>query len=448
MFLSRISSVTQLYPNRLLDNIKSEKSSLRKKASLCLGSFSLILSTKDVSSVADTLVDSITKNKGKKELLYFTIGLNAVVKNAAHKLPGAVKTIFPFIIKHIEEIIEDPGDNFEFTNELVDYYLSIIDYSIRLLPIETKAFISDVLHLITRLISYDPNYGGDDDGGLDIEDQEEDAYDDYEGYDDDDSSWKVRRAAVQVANTLIMTHPELLRKLAEGVFDKLVRRFKEKEQNVKLEVFNALSNFLRMMIYGEGKEVDEIDNDLELPALTRSKSILAENSNKITSMISNLIKVFKDKKSNANLKIAASVLLSRAAKFTSDAVIEKIDEALPLIASEYAVKENSNELKVNMLKSLRFLLKSQASKRENRLEKKYADIVKLIASAIKNEYFKISSEGFKVLSLLYKALRPETSSPSNGFKDYIKGIFSNIIDKLKENDIDQEVKTLRPNITL
>lgn len=84
-------------------------------------------------------------------------------------------------------------------------------------------------------IIYDPNYNYDDDDAGDMsdgegtimeteEDAEEDGEDEYS--DDDDMSWKVRRAAAKCLEAVISSRRELLPELYKGVSPALIARFK------------------------------------------------------------------------------------------------------------------------------------------------------------------------------------------------------------------------------
>lgn len=83
-------------------------------------------------------------------------------------------------------------------------------------------------------ITYDPNYNYDDDmnemsDAEDImmeveEDGEEDAEDEYS--DDDDMSWKVRRAAAKCLEAVVSSRRELLPELYKVVSPALISRFK------------------------------------------------------------------------------------------------------------------------------------------------------------------------------------------------------------------------------
>lgn len=85
-------------------------------------------------------------------------------------------------------------------------------------------------------ITYDPNYNYDDDvnefsdgegAAMEVEeDGEEDAEDEYS--DDDDMSWKVRRAAAKCLEAVVSSRRELLSDLYKGVSPALIARFKGK----------------------------------------------------------------------------------------------------------------------------------------------------------------------------------------------------------------------------
>lgn len=124
----------------------------------------MILSNKEIATIGDSLVTNIISNAGKKEILYYTVGFNSIVKNVANKLgPNVVTKILPFILKDINTRINTESEDFEFTNELIDYYLSIIDNLVKKCPGETKSFLRDIIDAVYSLISYDPNSAVDED---------------------------------------------------------------------------------------------------------------------------------------------------------------------------------------------------------------------------------------------------------------------------------------------
>lgn len=61
--------------------------------------------------------------------------------------------------------------------------------------------------------------------------------DDYT--DDDDVSWKVRRAASKCLVAIFNNYGDMLPTLYRSACPALVGRFKEREENVKLDIFGA-----------------------------------------------------------------------------------------------------------------------------------------------------------------------------------------------------------------
>lgn len=58
-------------------------------------------------------------------------------------------------------------------------------------------------------------------------------------------SWKVRRAAAKCMAALISSRPDLLPDFHSTLAPALIRRFKEREENVKADVFGAYIMLLR-----------------------------------------------------------------------------------------------------------------------------------------------------------------------------------------------------------
>lgn len=63
--------------------------------------------------------------------------------------------------------------------------------------------------------------------------------------DDDDMSWKVRRAAAKCLAALIGSRPDLLPNFHRTLAPALICRFKEREENVKADIFGAYVVLLR-----------------------------------------------------------------------------------------------------------------------------------------------------------------------------------------------------------
>jgi hypothetical protein len=78
------------------------------------------------------------------------------------------------------------------------------------------------------------------------EEEEEEEEEDEGGFgsDDDDKSWKVRKAAVRVVAAVIAARPEIVNQILDSCALELVSRFKEREENVRLDVLACFSSLL------------------------------------------------------------------------------------------------------------------------------------------------------------------------------------------------------------
>lgn len=69
---------------------------------------------------------------------------------------------------------------------------------------------------------------------------------DEEAYsDDEDTSWKVRRAAAKTVAAVVISFPELLPQTFQGACPVLVARFREREENVKADVLTTFCQLLQ-----------------------------------------------------------------------------------------------------------------------------------------------------------------------------------------------------------
>lgn len=63
-------------------------------------------------------------------------------------------------------------------------------------------------------------------------------------------SWKVRRSSIKCLDALISTRRDLLLSFYSSVCPALLSRFKEREENVRADVFAAFSTLLRQTRVG------------------------------------------------------------------------------------------------------------------------------------------------------------------------------------------------------
>ena len=133
-------------------------------------------------------------------------------------------------------------------NELAETALSTLEAIIRKCPLEVSGHIQGLLSTAFGLCEYDPNYVYNDESDEEMKDEDEDegwGDDDFSDggdmpEDDDDTSWKVRRSAVQIIDAVVRTQPDKVKDIIATYIDKLIDRVKERIDDVKVEILTTL----------------------------------------------------------------------------------------------------------------------------------------------------------------------------------------------------------------
>ncbi|KAF2658931.1 TIP120-domain-containing protein [Lophiostoma macrostomum CBS 122681] len=248
----------------ILENDRA--SSMMKKKSVTAistlaGFFSDQLLSDFLSRVIEHLRDvHLTRSKRK---LYITI-LGSMARSIPRKFGPYLKTLGQFVLSALspeeaDEEMETDDDETERDpeiDEVLEAALIALEGFLAACPQDMRLYTDETIDAATRFLRYDPNLATDDDDDDAMESDEEEETledDDFEeeaGFDDDeDGSWKVRRCAAKVLYTLISTRSngDLLEDgtLYNRVAPALISRFKEREENVRLEVLATLSNLVR-----------------------------------------------------------------------------------------------------------------------------------------------------------------------------------------------------------
>lgn len=74
--------------------------------------------------------------------------------------------------------------------------------------------------------------------------------------DDDDSSWKVRRSAVKIIDAVIKTRPEFAKKIVDNYALRIVERFKERIDDVKVDLIDAFRSLLSTSVESGPATID------------------------------------------------------------------------------------------------------------------------------------------------------------------------------------------------
>ncbi|KAK4239114.1 armadillo-type protein [Achaetomium macrosporum] len=200
--------------------------------------------------------------------LYITI-LGSMARSIPYRFGLHLAELAPLVLRvlseeelqaQIDEISEGGGAALEF-NEVREAALVALEAFLSSCPTPMRLFTNEAIEACIRYLKFDPNYAVDEDEEMDDEEEEEDELDEDDEFeavggfdDDDDASWKVRRCAAKALHTIISTRSsgDLLDSgvLYGTVAPALVKRFGEREENVRLEVLSAMALLVRKT--GEG----------------------------------------------------------------------------------------------------------------------------------------------------------------------------------------------------
>ncbi|KAL1835389.1 hypothetical protein VTK73DRAFT_5686 [Phialemonium thermophilum] len=234
--------------------------------------------------------------------LYITI-LGSMARSIPARFGQHLPTLVPFILRalsedelqaQLDEISEGGGDSGLEFSEVREAALVALEAFLASCPAQMRPFTEDAIASCLRYLKYDPNYSvdededmvaeGDEDDDADAGFEDDDEFEADAGFDDDDdASWKVRRCAAKALYTIISTRSSGGDLLDNGVLygqvaPALVKRFDEREENVRLEVLSAMSLLVRKT--GEGVIPAFSIDDADLADIPSQQQQLAPQSRK------------------------------------------------------------------------------------------------------------------------------------------------------------------------
>ena len=288
----------QALQKTLLEILHDERtvSVVKKKAVVAISILSLYLPDALLKSFVSQLLSNFQDEDleaYKRRLLISITG--SIARSIPSRLGPYLKNLVPFVLDPLSEdeyeqamtdMAED-GDVDPEVDEIREAALVALEGLLSCCSNDMRPFTSDALSAILLYLGYEPNAASEEDdeemagtqadedddefGGEDEDFEQDNAFSD-----DEDSSWKIRRCAAKAAYAIISTRSngDLLDNgtLYDKVAPVLVKRFKEREENVRLEILMALALLVRKT--GEAASIGIVhlpDNDIIMDQGPRSR---------------------------------------------------------------------------------------------------------------------------------------------------------------------------------
>ncbi|KAI2643612.1 armadillo-type protein [Xylaria nigripes] len=439
--------------------------------------------------------------------LYITV-LGSLARSIPHQFGAHLSDIAPSVLstlsqeefqKHMDAASQGDDHGPEFS-DIREAALIALESFMASCGGQMRPYTDEVISACLRYLKFDPNYASNEDEDMEEEEEEDDDDadldddDEYEGDDDfddddDDASWKVRRCAAKALYTLISTRStDLLDNgnLYRDVAAPLIRRFDEREENVRLEVISAMALLIRKT--GEGLIHSVTMDDEFLQSLPDRRKRRRQSSggfkqvskapymgtpgltspiqepvpptgpradlSKLTpQLVKSAAKLLKGKQ--IATKQAVIALLNDLIAVQNGGLSEYFDQVMqPVIdvtkgvvghagatstaLSGAAASATATTLRMAVLRFTSDIAKTHSS---NLIHPYLAKIVAGVVSAVNDKFYKISGEAIRTAEELVKAITPPRAKfTTQKSKPELLKLCDVIIDRTSANDVDTEVR--------
>uniref|UniRef100_A0A8C4NH41 Cullin-associated and neddylation-dissociated 1 n=1 Tax=Eptatretus burgeri TaxID=7764 RepID=A0A8C4NH41_EPTBU len=410
----------------LLPQLTSPRLAVRKRAIIALGHLVMVCSHSLFAELMEHLLTELARNETTSTTRTYIQCIAAISRQAGHRVGEHLEKITPLIVKFCK--VED--------DELREYCIQAFESFVRRCPKEVSPHVPVIIELCLKYLTYDPNYNYDEDDDEDesameaegLDDDDEQASED-EYSDDDDMSWKVRRAAAKCLDAVLGTRHEMLPEFYRTVSPALTIRFKEREENVKADIFHAYLSLL--------KQTRPAQSWLHDPdAMEQGETPLSLLQSQVPSIVKALHKQLKEK--SVKTRQGSFNLLTELVNVLPGALADHVPALVPGIVFSLGDKSSSSNMKIDTLSFLHVLLCHHPPEV---FHPHVRVLVPAVVTCVGDPFYKITSEALLVEQQLVRVIRPLEGPPSTfDAKPFVHDLFTSTQKRLKAADIDQEVK--------
>lgn len=404
----------------LLPELDESRAGVRKRAIQCLASLAAALQPASLDDLCDTVFTRL-EGKGLKPDTARTYiqAVGGISKSVGYRFGKHLGRAVPLAIRYLRGAAE--GDE-----ELREYCLQALESFVQRSPQDARAQLGEILPTCLEFLRFDPNYADDEmeeeEEAEDMDAENEEDASEEEWSDDEDVSWKVRRAAAKAVSAVITHFPDLLPEIYPQVAPVLVQRFREREETVKADVFQAYVDLLRQVGLAARR------SDGAAPGLLGAD---------IPAVIRAVAKQLRSK--SAKTKVGVFRVLLELVAVAPDAVGSHVAELLPGIQA--ALQDSSSTGSNSKVQALQFLNAAMASNNPAAFQPSAERLSKLVYAAVGERYYKVAAEALRVCEQLVRVIRPDVAAPvPDAMQGLVRPLYDVVMARLSAQDQDQEVK--------
>ncbi|KAF5826060.1 armadillo-type protein [Dunaliella salina] len=224
----------------LLDDARAP---IRKRAMHCLAAMSVYMNDGLLDEVVSHLLQRLKEGQKviKPDVLRsYVAAVGHVSRSVGYRFGKYLGEATALVVSYCEAAKEKEGDD-----ELREHCLQAMEGFVLCCPTDARSHMGALIDAGLKFIKFDPNFAGEnmdedgaeEEGGEEDEEQEEEEEEAYS--DDEDVSWKVRRAAAKLISAVASQYPDAVAEVYKRTSGELINRFREREENVKGDVFAA-----------------------------------------------------------------------------------------------------------------------------------------------------------------------------------------------------------------
>ncbi|CAG9796700.1 unnamed protein product [Diatraea saccharalis] len=423
----------------LLPQLASPRQAVRKRTIVALSH--LVMSCN--ASLYNKLIDHLLEGLGSSTSSSVSrthIQCIASVCRQAGRFGEQLWRVAPQVLKHSTDADE----------ELREHCLQALEAFVLKCPKEVQPHIPTIIDLCLKMITYDPNYNYEDeeqDGGGEDEEMEDESFapegepesDSEEYSDDDDMSWKVRRAAAKCLESVISTRHELLPEMYQTVSPALIARFKEREENVKCDILSAYTALLRATRPPPALQMSIA------PADNSPQALLLQ---RVPGVVRGALRVIRGRSVRA--RGCALALLRELLAAAPGCLADHAPRVLRALTPALTDKSTASSMKIETLVFVVCLLRGHPAET---MRPHVATLMPAVLSCVHDPFYKVTAEALRVLQTLVKVMRPldnidnienldelHVEPPPEDLQQFIPAMYECTLVRLRATDMDQEVK--------
>ncbi|XP_041975254.1 cullin-associated NEDD8-dissociated protein 1 [Aricia agestis] len=424
--------------NSLLPQLASPRQAVRKRTIVALSHLVMSCNAALYNKLIDHLLEGLSSSTSSSVSRTHIQCIASICRQAGHRFGEQLWRVAPQVLKHSTDADE----------ELREHCLQALEAFVLKCPKEVQPHIPTIIDLCLKMITYDPNYNyeDDEDGVGEDEEMEDESFEpdaepesDSEEYsDDDDMSWKVRRAAAKCLESVISTRHELLPEMYQTVSPALIARFKEREENVKCDILSAYTALLR---------ATRPPPALQIPIAPTDDSPQALLLQRVPSVVRGALRVIRGRSVRA--RACALSLLRELLVAAPGCLADHAARVIPALTPPLTDKGTASSMKIETLVFIVWMVRGHSPEV---MRVHAAALLPAVLASVHDPFYKVTAEALRVLQTLVKVMRPldgyenregeeiHVEPPPAELRQFVPAMYECTLVRLRAADMDQEVK--------